>query len=82
MSALPERGFSEQDPQQSHSSVDLEEASRHLEMAGHDIAVAANCIGLGDLDQAHTSVITARAGADAAEEILRVALSGGLCGPR
>ena len=38
---------------------------------------AASCIGLGDFDEAHTNVITARAGADAAEEILRVALTPG-----
>ena len=59
-----------------NGGVDLAEASRQLELAGHDIAVAASCIGLGDLDEAHTNVITARVAADAAEEILRVALGG------
>jgi hypothetical protein len=59
-------------------TVDVEEASRQLELAAHDIAVAASCIGLGDLDEAHTNVITARAAADAAEEILRVVLGTGL----
>jgi len=39
MSALPEYGFSEQNAEQSNSPVDPEEASRHLEMAEHDIAV-------------------------------------------
>lgn len=68
-------------PEQIHGSVDLEEASRQLELAAHDIAVAASCIGLGDLDEAHTNVITARAAADSAEEILRVALSSGLGTP-
>ncbi len=62
-------------------TVDLDEASRQLELAAHDIAVAASCIGLGDLDEAHTNVITARAAADAAEEILRVALGSGLGSP-
>jgi hypothetical protein len=61
--------------------VDVAEASRQLELAAHDIAVAASCIGLGDLDEAHTNVITARAAADAAEEILRVVLGSGLGGP-
>jgi hypothetical protein len=34
------------------------------------------------LDEAHTNVITARAAADAAEEILRVVLTSGRYGPR
>jgi hypothetical protein len=55
-------------------TVDLDEATRQLELAAHDIAVATSCIALEDLDAAHTSVITARAAADAAEEILRVSL--------
>ena len=71
MSASPHPGF----PEQGHETVDLEEASRQLDLAAHDIAVAATCIGLGDLDEAHTNVITARAAAGAAEEILRVVLS-------
>jgi hypothetical protein len=75
VSTVPEQGSS-LDPVR--GSVDVEEASRQLELAGHDIAVAASCIGLGDLDAAHTNVITARVAADAAEEILRVALSAGL----
>ncbi len=61
--------------------VDIEEASRQLDLAAHDIAVASSCIGLGDLDEAHTNVITARAAADAAEEILRVVLASGLGSP-
>jgi hypothetical protein len=75
VSTVPEQGSSLEPVR---GSVDVEEASRQLELAGHDIAVAASCIGLGDLDEAHTNVITARAAADAAEEILRVALSTGL----
>ena len=71
MTSIPEQGTS---PEQVHPPVDISEATRQLEMAAHDIAVAATCIGLGDLNEAHTNVITARAAADAAEEILRVAL--------
>jgi hypothetical protein len=83
MSSFPEQGpYPEQavvpEPgahsAQVYGSVDVAEASRQLELAAHDIAVAASCIGLGDLDEAHTNVITARAAADAAEEILRVVL--------
>ena len=55
--------------------VDIEEAARQLELAAHDVRVASSCIGLGDLDRAHTSTITARAAIDAAETILRVALA-------
>ena len=71
MSASPNLGV----PEQGRDTVDLEEATRQLDLAAHDIAVAASCIGLGDLDEAHTNVITARAAAGAAEEILRVVLS-------
>jgi hypothetical protein len=78
VSSIPEQGIS---PEQLHDPVDIEEAARQLELAAHDIAVAAGCIGLGDLDEAHTNVITARAAADAAEEILRVALGAGLGTP-
>lgn len=81
MSAFQDQESSGPGPQQRHESVDLEEASRQLALAAHDIAVAASCIGLGDLDQAHTSVITARIAADAAEEILRVAITGQLVTP-
>ncbi len=72
VSSIPEQGIS---PEQVNPPVDIEEATRQLELAGHDIAVAATCIGLGDLNEAHTNVITARAAADAAEEILRVTLT-------
>jgi hypothetical protein len=71
-------GAAPDDGQQAYGGVDIEEASRQLDLALHDIAVAATCLGLGDLDEAHTNVITARAAADAAEEILRVALGGEL----
>ena len=72
VSSIPEAGFS---GEPASPSVDVAEATRQLELAAHDVAVAATCIGLGDLNEAHTNVITARAAADAAEEILRVALA-------
>ena len=56
--------------------VGIADASRLLEIAGHDIAVASTCIGLGDLDEAHTNVLTARVAVDAVEEILRMLLEG------
>jgi hypothetical protein len=59
-----------------HSGVDLSEAARQLEQAVHDAQVAFDCIGLDELDRAHTHAITARAAADAAENALRVALGG------
>ena len=72
VSSIPEQGVS---PEQLHHAVDIAEAGRQLELAAHDVAVASSCIGLGDLDRAHTSVITARAAVDAAENVLRVALN-------
>lgn len=77
MISIPEQGAS---PEQIDTPVDVAEASRQLELAAHDVAVAAACIGLGDLEEAHINVITARAAADAAEEILRVALASGRTG--
>ncbi len=56
-----------------HAAVDLGEAARQLEQAVHDARVAFDCIGLGELERAHTHAITARAGLDAAEFILRTA---------
>jgi hypothetical protein len=58
----------------STSGVDIGEAARQLELAGHDAQVAFDCINLGELDRAHTHTLTARAAADAAETILRTAL--------
>jgi hypothetical protein len=55
------------------SAVDLDEAARQLEQAVHDARVAFDCIGLGELQRAHTHAITARASVDAAEALLRVA---------
>jgi hypothetical protein len=56
--------------------VDLAEAARQLQQAAHDARVAFDCIGLEELDRAHTHAITARAAVDAAENLLRVALGG------
>lgn len=71
-------GTARQDPRR----VDVGDASRLLAVAAHDIAVASTCIGLGDLDEAHTNVLTARVAADAAEEVLRALLTGGPAVPR
>jgi hypothetical protein len=64
-------------PEAGTSQVDIGEAARQLELAIHDSRVAFDCINLGELDRAHTHTITARAAADAAENILRTALGGG-----
>ena len=74
MFSIPEQGVS---PEQIDTPVDVAEATRQLQLAAHDVAVAATCIGLGDLEEAHINVITARAATDAAEEILRVVLASG-----
>jgi hypothetical protein len=50
--------------------MDLDEVARQLRMAIHDAQVAFDCVGLGDLEQAHLHIITARAAADAAEAVL------------
>lgn len=56
--------------------VDLSEAARQLEQAAHEARVAFDCIGLDELDRAHTHSIMARVAVDAAENALRVALGG------
>jgi len=61
-----------------HGGVDVTEAARQLEQATHDARVAYDCIGLGELDRAHTHAITARAAVDAAENVLRAALASGV----
>lgn len=58
------------------NGVDLAEAARQLQQAAHDARVAFDCIGLDELDRAHTHALTARAAVDAAENLLRVALGG------
>ena len=65
-------------PEAGTSQVHLDEAARQLELAVHDARVAYDCIQLGELDRAHTSAITARAAADAAETLLRAALGEGI----
>jgi len=57
-----------------NGSIDLNEAARNLEQAAHDAQVAYDSLCLGDLDWAHTNAVTARAEADAAENVLRAAL--------
>lgn len=58
--------------------LDLGEATRQLEMAAHDARVAASCIGLGDLDGAHTHALLARTAADGAQNLLQAALASGV----
>jgi hypothetical protein len=53
----------------------LTEATRELEAAIHDARVAFDCIGLGELDRAHTSAVTARAAIDAAVTALQAVLA-------
>ena len=62
-------------PEAGERQVDLGEAARQLQQAAHDARVAFDCMGLGELDRAHTHAITARAAADAAENLLRAALA-------
>lgn len=49
----------------------LEEAMRELEAAIHDARVAFDCVGLGEIDRAHTSAVTARVAIDAAVTALQ-----------
>jgi hypothetical protein len=58
--------------------LDLSEAARQLEMAAHDARVAVGCIGLGDLEEAHTHALLARTAADGAQNLLRAALDAGM----
>ena len=53
----------------------LQEAARELEAAIHDARVAFDCIGLGELDRAHTSAVTARVAIDAAVTAVQTALA-------
>ncbi|MGA2826240.1 MAG: hypothetical protein ABSF03_08950 [Streptosporangiaceae bacterium] len=53
----------------------LAEATRELEAAIHDARVAFDCIGLDEIDRAHTSAVTARAAIDAAVTALQAALA-------
>jgi hypothetical protein len=56
----------------------LQEAARELEAAIHDARVAFDCIGLGEIDRAHTSAVTARVAIDAAVIAIQGALPGGV----
>ena len=53
----------------------LEEAMRELEAAIHDARVAFDCIGLGELDRAQTSAVTARVAVDAAVTAMQAAMA-------
>ena len=55
----------------------LQEATRELEAAIHDARVAFDCIGLGEIDRAHTSAVTARVAIDAAMTAMQAALGQG-----
>jgi len=63
---------------ESGSQIDLSEAARQLEMAAHDARVAVSCIGLGDLDGAHTHALLARTAADGAQNLLQAAVKAGV----
>jgi hypothetical protein len=52
----------------------LQEAARELESAIHDARVAFDCIGLGEIDRAHESALTARVAIDAALTAVEAAL--------
>jgi hypothetical protein len=70
------REISVSTPYSDERAIHLDEASRQLELAVHDAQVAFDCIALGNIDRAHTNALTARAAVDAAETMLRAALSG------
>ena len=53
----------------------LQEAMRELEAAIHDARVAFDCIGLGEIDRAHTSAVTAKVAIDAAVTAVQAALA-------
>ena len=50
-------------------------AARELEAAIHDARVAFDCIGLGEIDRAHTSAVTARIAINSAVIAMEAALS-------
>ena len=62
-------------PDSEGGSPMLAEATRELEAAIHDARVAFDCIGLGELDRAHTSAVTARTAIDAAVTAVQAALT-------
>jgi hypothetical protein len=52
----------------------LQEAARELESAIHDARVAFDCIGLGEIERAQESALTARVAIDAALTAVETAL--------
>jgi hypothetical protein len=52
----------------------LQEAARELESAIHDARVAFDCIGLGEIERAHESALTARVAIDAAVTAVEASL--------
>jgi hypothetical protein len=62
-------------PDGADRSAVLEEAMRELEAAIHDARVAFDCIGLGEIDRAHISAVTARIAIDAAVTAMEAALA-------
>jgi hypothetical protein len=63
------------EPDTENSNPALEEATRELQAAQHDVQVAYDCIALGDIDRAHTHALTAKVAADAAITALAAAMS-------
>jgi hypothetical protein len=49
----------------------MDEAVRQLRSAVHDAQVAFDCIGLGEIDEAHTHVVTAKSALESAELTIR-----------
>lgn len=62
-------------PDGAGDALTLQEAARELEAAIHDARVAFDCIGLGEIDRAHTSALTARVAIDAAVTAMQAALA-------
>ena len=62
-------------PEGAGDALTLREAARELEAAIHDARVAFDCIGLGEIDRAHTSALTARVAIDAAVTAMQAALA-------
>jgi hypothetical protein len=62
-------------PDGADDSLTLQEAARELEAAIHDARVAFDCIGLGEIDRAHTSALTARVAIDAAVTAMQAGLA-------
>jgi hypothetical protein len=62
-------------PDAAGGSPVLAEAMRELESAIHDARVAFDCIGLGEIDRAHTSAVTARIAIDAAVTAIQATLA-------